>query len=172
MVIPLRGGAKSWEFGYYDKPVCSILLMTDGVFDYAHPPVLDTPYNKFVMPFLRARCDKEEDTGAMTGELVRLFAEGDLYERITDDKTLVGVINNDFLLPDLNPEDVAEPDWDEIKERQRKALYEIHNDSVCTAPEQNTDKTTDKTGNGKFDLKRVGAIYGKFSKKENGKREE
>jgi hypothetical protein len=168
VVIPLRGGTKSWEFGYYDKAVCSILLMTDGVFDYAHPPVLGTPYNKFVMPFLRARYNQEEDISGMTGELVKLFSEGELYERITDDKTLVGVINNDFLLPDLSPEDIAEPDWAEIQERQRKALYEPRDNEVHEIPES----TADKTDGGSFVLKRVGAIYSKFSKIDDGKKRE
>ena len=135
VVIPLRGGAGSWEFGYYDKAVCAILLMTDGVFDFAHPPFLDTPYNKFVIPFLRARCVQEEDIGAITNDLATLFKEGELYERITDDKTLVGVINNDFLLPELTPEDVAEPDWAGIEERRREALYATYEDPDDTGLE-------------------------------------
>lgn len=49
-VIPLRAGASYWEFGVYEKPLASVILVTDGMRDLLCPSLLSRAENNVYVP--------------------------------------------------------------------------------------------------------------------------
>ena len=115
MVIPLRAGLNYWKFGSTDEKFASLIMMTDGLLDIAMPSLLSGGvYVRFTRQFI----DNTQDE-------VKSFLLSDNCKPITDDKTVVAIINND-VVPEMKQADYyAEPDWKKLREEKYKLLYNL-----------------------------------------------
>lgn len=128
--FPLRSGPDYWSFGLSTEDVCSLTLMTDGLFDIAVPWILaksdQTIYINYIRPFMDnniLKLSSQDDFEKMQVN-VRNYLSGPHCNPITDDKTIVGIINTD-VIPELKTDEYyAEPDWDALYEAHNKALYD------------------------------------------------
>ena len=60
-VMPLRGGEAEWEFGdSKDSDICSILMMTDGIFDVACPPIISKLSQPIRINYVRQFMDRNK----------------------------------------------------------------------------------------------------------------
>lgn len=127
--VPLRAGPKYWSFGNAKEDVCSLLMMTDGIFDIAYPwPLAKTSqpiYINYVRPFMDINVLKvstQADFEIVQTEIEDFF-KGPDSRQITDDKTIVGIINTD-VVPELKPDEFyKEPDWKRMKKEHDDKLY-------------------------------------------------
>ena len=126
---PLRSGPDSWVFGTSTEDVCSLTMMTDGIFDIACPWLLaksDQPiYINYIRPFMDITVLKvatPADFENAQSEIIDFFS-GQYSMQITDDKTIVGIINTQ-VVPDEKPEEFfTEPDWEGLAKEHRARLY-------------------------------------------------
>lgn len=140
---PLRAGPESWSFGFANEDVCSLIMMTDGIFDVAYPWLLartNQPiYVNFVRPFMDINILKVSTPADFENAQVKItdFFKGSYCKQITDDKTIVGIINTD-VMPETKPKEFyTEPDWEKLAKEHHDRLYE-HKSSVkeFDTPEQ------------------------------------
>lgn len=132
---PLRAGPDSWSFGVSRDDVCALTMMTDGIFDVACPWLLAKSkqpiYINFIRPFIDKNIIKvlnQDDFEKLQSEIIEFFC-GDDCKQITDDKTIVGIINTD-IIPELKSDDFyQEPDWKTIVEKHNNLLYTNENNS-------------------------------------------
>ena len=142
--FPLRAGPDHWEFGRTSEDVCALLMMTDGVFDIAKPwPLAQTEqpvYVRYVRPFMDRNLlpvSGEADFERAQAE-IRAFLCGEESQMITDDKTVVGIINTD-VMPEIRPEAYyREPDWEAMKKEHDERLY--HGEDVQPKPESEAEQ--------------------------------
>lgn len=127
-VIPLRAGESAWEFGKCDGEFASVLLATDGVYDTFFPYLLKGQSNEVYVPLIRYFMDNnalEMTPKTVSGiEKSRIdFLSGEAYEPVTDDKTIMVVVNAD-IKPSFQEEDYyKEPNWDELQLEWNKKAY-------------------------------------------------
>lgn len=125
-VFPLCFGAEHWKFGKVACEVASVMLMTDGVWDQACPPILryemQTVNVGFVEMFLN-------HYGLGSAEVKRLEKEADRYmrgfpeNRLDDDKTIVVLINSEATPSRREASYYETPDWEKlIEERKQRIL--------------------------------------------------
>jgi len=114
-VIPLRMGKEAWEFGVAEGDFVSVLLATDGVYDIFFPYLLKgtgagihIPMAAYFMETSVSRVNFLSSPGA---------------EPITDDKTLVVLINQAVKPQKQPPSYYAEPDWETLKYDYNKKFY-------------------------------------------------
>lgn len=131
---PLRTGPENWVFGVAKEDVCSLIMMTDGIFDVAYPWLLaktDQPiYVNYVRPFMDINILKVSTPADFENAQAEItdFFKGPYCKQITDDKTIVGIINTD-VTPETKPDEFyAEPDWKMLAKEHHDRLYE-HNTS-------------------------------------------
>lgn len=129
-VVPLRAGPERWSFGSTREPICALLLMTDGIYDIVCPWNLartDQPiYINYVRPFMDTnllQIKTASDFAAAEQEISAFFAGKDAAY-ITDDKTIVGLINTDVVPEIKDASYYREPDWQQMAEEHRRRLYE------------------------------------------------
>lgn len=128
-MIPLRF-TEEWEFNSYDFPVSSVMIFTDGVFDFVDNKKLEinwtTPLyvnvlKNFSSPQINGKPIKK--VSDLTSELDE-FMKKDFWKVVSDDKTVVTLINLDKNYPvSPNPHYYDEPDWKKIDEKINAALY-------------------------------------------------
>ena len=126
--VPLRG-RDWWRFGVFEHQVAAVALMTDGIYDVAHPSVLadqDQPlYIGFIRPFLDnnlMRLQTPDDFEAM-GERAKAFIGGLPGNQVSDDKTVAVLMNSD-VLPPVQPDTYyAIPDFKALHEERARKLY-------------------------------------------------
>lgn len=126
-VYPLCFGPEYWEFGRVEGNVVSVMLMTDGVWEQACPPILrmeQQPVNVgFVEMFMN-------HYGLSDSEVKSLEREAECYmrefprERLDDDKTIVVLINADAKPLRREEAYYASPDWDELVRERTKRMRE------------------------------------------------
>jgi hypothetical protein len=129
VTVPLRMGGEYWNFGTSRDPVCALLMMTDGIFDVACPVQLakrNPPiYVKFVRSFMDVNVlpvKTQKDFDEAQSE-IKAFFTGKEIGYITDDKTIVGIINTDEK-PEVKPAAYyADPDWEGMKKAEYEGLY-------------------------------------------------
>ncbi|MCL1881122.1 MAG: protein phosphatase 2C domain-containing protein [Oscillospiraceae bacterium] len=127
-VCPLKN-VDSWVFGQSKDNVCAFSLFTDGIYDVVCPWLLagsDPPiYINYVRPFMDRnllKAETPEDFSKIKKE-VKNFLESEHNSSITDDKTVVTIINTE-ITPKLRDESYyAEPDWQALQQETRKKLY-------------------------------------------------
>ena len=113
MVIPLRAGLNYWVFGIADEKFASLMLFTDGLLDIAMPSLLSGGvYVRFTQQFIENSPDQ-----------VKTFLLSDSCKPITDDKTIVAIINNNVTADIKDADYYAEPDWKKLREEKYKLLY-------------------------------------------------
>ena len=127
---PLRAGPESWSFGISKEDVCSLIMMTDGIFDVAYPWLLAKTdqhiYVNYVRPFMDINILKVSTPADFENAQAEItdFFKGPYSRQITDDKTIVGIINTD-VTPETKPDEFyAEPDWKTLAKKHRDRLYE------------------------------------------------
>ena len=121
-----------WEFKKYDRPVGSVLLATDGMFEIFFPIYIrkekvniHVPLAGFFMDRekLRFDTDGEESVGERMNDFI---AQIDPIQ-VSDDKTIVCAVNGNIEMGRQPDEYYLEPDWDMLKkkfnEEWRKAAY-------------------------------------------------
>lgn len=133
---PLASGPKYWTFGNSHGNICGFLMMTDGIYDIACPwPLRDQPqkvYVHFIRPFIDRnilQASTQEDLKQREAEIAAYFSK--YIPEITDDKTIVGVMDTE-VVPRLQPEEYYQiPDWERIayeaKQRAEKRMEDEAN---------------------------------------------
>ena len=126
-VVPLRSGPDNWLFGVSsDESVCALLMLTDGIYDVACPWLIAKEEQNIYLKFVRRFIDQnilEVKTAAdfeNAGKQFEEFFSGKNSRHITDDKTIVGIINTD-VRPEVKP--YIEPDWERLKQEHDNELY-------------------------------------------------
>lgn len=127
---PLRAGPDSWFFGVAKEDVCSLIMMTDGIFDVAYPWLLaktNQPiYVNYVRPFMDINILKVSTPADFENAQTEIteFFKGPYSKQITDDKTIVGIINTDVTPETKSDEFYAEPDWEMLAKEHHDRLYD------------------------------------------------
>lgn len=125
IVLPLRIGLSGWVFGTCEEEFCSLLMLTDGLLDIAMPSLLNGGiYVRFVRQFMdNVLININKSNTDKVREQVRRFLTSDNCKPITDDKTMVSIINNDLLADIKQASYYDEPDWKRLKDEKYKLLY-------------------------------------------------
>ena len=127
-VIPLRAGKGSWSIEKASGSYASVLLATDGVYDTFFPYLLKGQPTEMYVPLIRFFMDnrmlkasaKTIDSIAKT----RLdYLGSEACASITDDKTLVALINGSVIPKAKDEAFYAEPDWDALQTIWNKKAY-------------------------------------------------
>lgn len=135
-VVPLRAGPDFWVFRALSEPLCGLLMMTDGVLDVACPWILartEQPvFVGYVRPFIDANVMKARSHAEFKRleEEIAEFLSGERSSLITDDKTVVGLINTDALPEIKDPEYYKDPDWVALRRAHDQQLYGMSASSV------------------------------------------
>jgi hypothetical protein len=125
MVVPLRGGPNYWVFDYSEEEFCSILLLTDGLLDIMLPSLLKGDiYINYVRQFMDMNIlGLTKDNYGPVSKKIEDYLESDNLSFVTDDKTMVGLINDEIVPQEKEPTYYEEPDWNKLKNDLRAALY-------------------------------------------------
>jgi len=141
-VIPLRAGKGTWIIGKANEEFSAVLLATDGVYDTFFPYLLKGQPVEVYVPLIKYFMDNnilkvsEKTIDAVSKER-ESYLNSEACVSITDDKTVLVLINEDIY--PLKKEDsyYAEPNWDALQlEWNKKAyphLYEKKEDSGMDA---------------------------------------
>ena len=127
-VIPLRAGKNTWIIGKSEEEFASVLLATDGVYDIFFPYLLKGQPVEVYVPLIRYFMDNNilkasEKTIEAIGKEREDYLNSKACISITDDKTIVVLINGD-VRPELKEDKYyAEPDWDALQLDWNKKAY-------------------------------------------------
>lgn len=145
-VYPLCFGEEYWEFGRVNGNVVSVMLMTDGVWEQACPPILRLEQQQINVGFVEMFMNHY---GMSDQEVRKLEREACSYmrkfpkERLDDDKTIVVIINSEAKTVRREDSYYAIPNWDLLAEERKKRLWnqdalnvDIESENVTVA-EQN-----------------------------------
>jgi len=143
-VFPLRAGPDIWLFGASNEPIAALLMLTDGVYDIACPWLLAKQNQKIYVNYVRPFMDrnilpvKTTEDFHYAQKIIEEFLMSGQSRMITDDKTVLGIINTD-ILPEIKSDDYyLEPHWKRLKEDHDEKLYgsksfvtKTQNDNAC-----------------------------------------
>ncbi len=127
-VIPLRAGEGSWVFGKANGNYASVLLATDGVYDIFTPYLLREQEVSLYIPLIRYFMDNNVlgincDNHQVIKESRLNFINGKNCSMITDDKTILVLVNSD-VIPSLKEDDYyKEPDWGKLQDEWNRRAY-------------------------------------------------
>ncbi|XMB66622.1 PP2C family serine/threonine-protein phosphatase [Mycoplasmatota bacterium zrk1] len=127
-VIPLRGGERTWIVDTCTRDFASILMATDGVYDIFFPYLLKGGKNEVYVPLISYFIDNnileaKKSTIKNIEKSRKNFLESESCKSITDDKTLI-VLVNDRVKPLLKDDSFyEEPDWNRLQEEWNKKAY-------------------------------------------------
>ncbi|MDR3343161.1 MAG: protein phosphatase 2C domain-containing protein, partial [Treponema sp.] len=120
VVVPLRMGPDNWVFGTARESACALLMMTDGIYDIACPWLLAKQKPPIYIHYVRDFMDtnilavKTPTDFENAQEEIKSFFTSKDSKQITDDKTIVGIINTD-VTPEVKPEQYyAVPDFEAL----------------------------------------------------------
>ncbi len=146
-VIPLRAGESSWVIDECHERLASVLLATDGVYDTFFPYLLKGQQVEVYVPLIRYFMDNNwlkatENNLSEIDESRREFLQSDAYSSVTDDKTVMVVLNPKIMPAFQDEEYYAEPDWNKLQlEWNRKAYPHLYaKDDVKTDGEQSSSE--------------------------------
>lgn len=142
-VFPLCWGPDKWEFGYVDKAVSAVMVMTDGVFEQLCPPLMRHKAVNINVPMARKfmeRFECIEDTVEELENAAYKYLEHYPKESLDDDKTVVVLINTDRKPETKDDDYYAIPDWQALRAEAEEKL------STYDKPEENEDETNDSDG--------------------------
>ena len=126
-VLPLRDKSR-WIFGSHEAEFVGILLATDGVYDIFFPYLLKGQSVEVYIPLIRYFMDNNQINVSnknidAVAEERRNFINSETCASITDDKTLLVLINGE-VMPKVKEESYyAEPDWDSLQMEWNKKAY-------------------------------------------------
>lgn len=150
---PLLNGEEYWSFGLFDGQVCAFSMMTDGIFDLVCSPLLNEQPCPIYISFIRRFLDRnilaannEKDFETLQGKISD-YISSDKFSRsynISDDKTIVGIINTDIMPALKNDDYYAEPDWKALHKNMTKRIYNVTLDDVSDKPEESKAAIADE----------------------------
>ena len=119
-----------WTFGEYEKPVESVLLATDGMFETFFPIYIkDEPVNIHVALakfFMDRDSLKFEETGEETVQRnMEKFIDEIDRKQVSDDKTIVVLVNGSVPRTRQPKEYDEEPDWGALSKKHKDAWRRI-----------------------------------------------
>lgn len=126
---PLRSGPDNWSFGLSREDVCSLIMITDGIFDIAYPWLLAKTNQPIYINYVRPFMDRNILNVSTPADFenaqdeIREFFCGEYSKQITDDKTIVGIINTDVTPEIKSDEYYLEPDWQTLAKEHHDRLY-------------------------------------------------
>lgn len=125
IVVPLRVGLSGWKFGVCNDEFCSLTMLTDGLLDIAMPSLLNGGvYVRFIRQFMdNAILDIDRSNTEKIKLQVESFLKSDVCKPITDDKTMVTIINNNLYAGIKDSAYYNEPDWEKLREEKYRLLY-------------------------------------------------
>lgn len=135
-VIPLRAGENSWAIGHCDLEIVSVLLATDGIYDNFFPYLLRGLDIEVYVPLIRYFMDNEILKITKENQLIiqndrEKFLKSDACNVITDDKTVVVLVNNASIAEQQPESYYSEPNWVELQEMwNRKAYPHLYNKEI------------------------------------------
>lgn len=114
-----------WVFGQFEKKVCSVFLATDGIYETLFPKLIrNEPISihvnlaKYFMDNRSLNIDKEGE--AKVQARIEDFVKNIPGKQVSDDKTVV-VLVNPSIESKLQPDDYyKEPNWAEIKRKYKE----------------------------------------------------
>ncbi len=131
-VYPLYFGEEKWVIGKFEKPVASVFLATDGIYEILFPvyirnepvPVYTALAGYFMDP---KALHAKEFTEEQTKERMENFLHSIPEAQVNDDKTVAVLINLETEIRYQPAAYYAEPDWPALKkkytEQWRRAAY-------------------------------------------------
>ena len=137
-VMPLRAGKDTWIIDNAKEEYASVLLATDGVYDVFFPYLLKGQPVEVYVPLIRYFMDnnilKVSDKRINIVKKEREdYLNSDACASITDDKTIVVLVNKDIQPVAKEDSFYAEPNWDALQLLWNKKayphLYEIKEDA-------------------------------------------
>ncbi len=155
-VFPLFFGESKWVFGKYSKPVASVFLATDGVFETLFPVYIREEPVSIYVPLARYFMDPDALHIEEVGEDAVQDRIGNYIcnipdSKVNDDKTVVVMVDTESTIERQPPEYYAEPDWPVLiakyREKVNRMLYpdlyseEKPQDSVVTNDKEDTEET-------------------------------
>ena len=131
-VIPLRNGSpqknNTWEFKKAEGEYASVLLATDGVYDIFFPYLLKDQPVEIYVPLIRYFMDNnglkisKKNIKKISDERME-FLNSSACESITDDKTIVVLVNEKIFPEKKDDSYYIEPDWEKLQELWNKKAY-------------------------------------------------
>ena len=131
-VIPLRAGEGAWVIDECQERLASVLLATDGVYDTFFPYLLKGQQVEVYVPLIRYFMDNNwlkvtEKNLSEIDASRRDFLQSEAYSSVTDDKTVMVVLNPKMMPAFQDEEYYAEPDWNKLQlEWNRKAYPHLY----------------------------------------------
>jgi len=150
-VIPLREGKDSWIIDRAEGEFASVLLATDGVYDTFFPYLLKGQPIELYVPLIRYFMDNNilkfsEDVKDAVSKEREDYLNSDACASITDDKTLVVLVNGDIQPTIKDDVFYAEPDWKALQlEWDKKAYPHLYKSDDVIKPDD-VVKVTDCKG--------------------------
>ena len=149
-VYPICFGPEYWEFGKVKGNVVSVMLMTDGVWEQACPPILKNEQQQINIGFVEMFLNH---FGLDDSEVRNLEREANRYmrnfsqKRLDDDKTIVVIINSEAKPLRRKKSYYAIPDWEELANERDKRIKETTQNSAENSGEDTVgvDKAKDRT---------------------------
>ena len=148
-VVPLRAGPDAWMFGKTEESIAALLMMTDGIYDVACPWLLmdqEQKIQKIWVNYVRRFIDRNKlpvntdaDFETAQKEIEAFFSDKHV-PTITDDKTILGIINTDIMPEVKFDEYYADPDWIGLRRKYDELLYGKEDD---VAPDSKDEKVVD-----------------------------
>lgn len=144
--FPLLGGSENWSFGKYPGEVCALTLMTDGIYDIVCHPLIANEEQKINIPFIRRFMDRNILKANNETDFIDLqksiskFISGNGLPNVTDDKTIVGLINTDIMADLKDDKYYDEPDWDKLNKNMKRKLREGCKNSISLKNNSNNIK--------------------------------
>ncbi len=128
-MIPLRF-TNQWIFSHYELPVSAVMIFTDGVYDFVNQKYLEYNWKTpLYINLLRQFADRNAilsngNTADEYTEILDNFMKQNFWKSVSDDKTVVSLINLEKETPLTEEKDYyEEPDWEKIKKNIDKKLY-------------------------------------------------
>jgi hypothetical protein len=134
-VIPLRAGKDTWIINKASGKFASVLLATDGVYDTFFPYLLKGQPIEMYIPLMRYFMDNRllKATTSTIGAIQESrmgYLSSDACAAITDDKTLVVLINGAVVPKVKEKAYYTEPDWDALQlQWNRKAYPQLYGEN-------------------------------------------
>ncbi|GHV12137.1 hypothetical protein FACS1894219_04490 [Clostridia bacterium] len=121
---------KDWVFGISNEPVAALLLATDGIYDILCPSLLAATDNplwinqiKWFIDCSLVELQSVKDFSDYERKLLRILSEKN-FATVSDDKTIIGIVNTSIVPERMPSEYYEEPDWKSLKATRQEGLYE------------------------------------------------
>jgi hypothetical protein len=145
----LTENPKEWSFGVSSEPVVALLLVTDGIYDILCPSLISSTQNPIWINQVKLFLDcgllelnSMEDFNEFEYQLPQILSEKN-FASVSDDKTMIGIINTSIIPERMPSEYYKEPDWDSLKAKMREGLY--GDDCALTALTEISEQVNDST---------------------------